>query len=65
MAQEKVTREELLAMKIGETCVFTLVNKTKLQSVASTLTQLKNEEKGEWTHHKDYVSSTIEVTRVK
>jgi hypothetical protein len=65
MAQEKVTREELLAMHIGQTRIFTLIDKTKLQSVASTLTQLKNEDKGEWTHRKDYDASAVSVTRIK
>lgn len=65
MAQEKVTREELIAMHIGQTRIFTLIDKTKLQSVATTLTQLKNEGKGEWTHKKDYEASAVSVTRTK
>ena len=65
MAQEKVTREELIAMHIGQTRIFTLLDKTKLQSVAATLTQLKNEDKGEWTHRKDYRACAVSVTRVK
>ena len=65
MAQEKVTREELLGMHIGQARIFTLNDKTKLQSVASTLTQLKNEGKGKWTHRKDYEAVAVSVTRVK
>ena len=65
MAQEKVTREELLGMHIGQARIFTLIDKSKLQSVATTLTQLKNEGKGEWTHRKDYKASAVSVTRVK
>ena len=65
MAQEKVTRKELLAMHIGQTRIVTLTDKTKMQSVASTLTQLKNEDKGEWTHRKDYEASAVSVTRIK
>lgn len=65
MTQEKVTREELIAMHIGQTRIFTLIDKTKLQSVATTLTQLKNEGKGEWTHKKDYEASAVSVTRMK
>lgn len=45
MAQEKVTRNELLEMHIGQTRIFTLMEETKLQSVATTLNQLKNEKK--------------------
>ncbi len=65
MTQEKVTREELMSMKIGQTRIFTLSDKTKLQSIATTLTQLKKEDKGEWTHRKDYEASAISVTRLK
>ena len=65
MAQEKVTREELIGMHIGQTRIFTLLDKTKLQSVAATLTQLKNEDKGVWTHKKDYGACAVSVTRVK
>ena len=64
MAQEKVTRVELLGMHIGQTRIFTLANKKKLQSVATTLTQLKNEDMGKWTH-KDYKASAVSVTRIR
>ena len=65
MAQEKVTRDELVGMHIGQTHIFTLTNPTKLQSVATTLNQLKNERKGEWTHKKDYDACAVSVTRIK
>jgi hypothetical protein len=65
MVQEKVTREELTDMHIGQTRIFTLNNPTKLQSVATTLNQLKNERKGEWTHKKDYDACAVSVTRIK
>lgn len=65
MAQEKVTHEELERMHIGQTRIFTLNKRSKLQSVATTLTQLKNERRGEWTHKKDYDACAVSVTRVK
>lgn len=65
MTQEKVSREELERMHIGQTRIFTLNDRSKLQSVASTLTQLKNERRGEWTHKKDYEACAVSVTRVK
>lgn len=65
MEQEKVTRAELLEMHIGQTRIFTLTNPTKLQSVASTCNQMKNERKGEWTIKRDYSSCSISVTRIK
>lgn len=65
MAQEKVTRKELIEMHVGQTRIFSLTNPTKLQSVATILNQLKNERKGMWTHRKDYDACAISVTRVK
>lgn len=65
MAQEKVTRKELIDMHIGQTRIFTLMEETKLQSVATTCNQLKNEKKGEWTIKRDYSACSISVTRIK
>ena len=65
MAQEKVSREELMEMHIGQTRIFTLTNPTKLQSAATQCNQLKNEVKGEWTIKRDYKACSISITRVK
>lgn len=65
MAQEKVSRIELLEMHIGQTRIFTLTNPTKLQSVATVCNHLKNEQKGEWTVRKDYKSLSVSITRTK
>lgn len=62
--QEKVTRKELLEMKVGEEKTFCLSDKTKLQSAASTMNQLKNEGKGEWKHTKNYEEVSIAITRM-
>jgi hypothetical protein len=65
MKQEKVTRKELLAMEIGATSTFFLIKPEKLQSVASTCSQLKNEGKGEWSVDKDYEHTAVKVTRIR
>jgi hypothetical protein len=65
MKQEKVKRKELLAMEIGATSTFFLIKAEKLQSVASTCSQLKNEGKGEWSVIKDYENTAVSVTRIK
>jgi hypothetical protein len=65
MVQEKVTRKELEEMRVGSTRVFQLNEPTKLQSVATTCTQLKNERRGEWKVGKDYESVSVSVTRLK
>lgn len=65
MTQDKVSRKELLDMRVGTTRVFNLTEKSKLQSVASTLTQLKNLGLGEWSHGKDVENVAISVKRIK
>jgi hypothetical protein len=65
MAQEKITRSELLEMHIGQTRIFTLTNPTKLQSAATTCNQLKNEQKGEWSIKRDYSACSISITRTR
>lgn len=65
MSQEKVSKKELEEMRVGSTRIFTLTDPKKLQSVASTCTQMKNERRGEWTVRKDYDSLSVSVTRIK
>ena len=65
MAQTHVSREDLLSMRVGSTKVFNLTDKNKLQSAASTMTALKKEGKGEWSHGKDYENVAISVKRLK
>lgn len=65
MKQNHVSRKDLLDMRVGSTRVFWLTDKTKLQSAASTMSALKNEGKGEWSHGKDYKNCAISVKRLK
>jgi hypothetical protein len=65
MKQSHVSRKDLLGMRVGSTRVFWLTDKTKLQSAASTMSALKNEGKGEWSHGKDYENVAISVKRLK
>ena len=65
MAQEKVTRQELRDMHIGQTRIITLTEPKKVTSAKVTAQQLKDEKEGEWTHRKDYDACAVSVTRVK
>ena len=65
MAQNKVTRKELKDMRVGSTRIFLLTEPEKLQSVATTANQLKNEMAGEWSVRKDYEKVAVSVTRIK
>lgn len=65
MGQEKVTRKELRAMRIGQTRIFTLNNRKKVASARVTTSQLKNEEGFVFDVKPDYQASAISITRIK
>lgn len=63
MAQDKVTRQELRDMRIGQTRIFTLNDAKKVTSASVTCAQMKNEEGLEFTVKKDYETKSISITR--
>lgn len=63
--QEKVTRQEMRGMRVGQTRIFTLANKKKIMSVRVQANQLKNEEELKFEVKADYTASSVSVTRVK
>ena len=63
MTAETVTRDELLKMRIGATRIFFLGEPGKLRSAASTCTNLKNDQLGEWECNKDFKSMSVSITR--
>lgn len=65
MVQEKVTRDELREMRVGQTRIFQLVEAKKVTSASVTAQQLKNEEGLEFTVKKDYAAKSVSITRVK
>ena len=65
MAQEKVTRQELRDMHIGQTRIFTLFDRKKVTSARITAQQLKNEGDGEWIFKPDYEACAASITRIK
>ena len=65
MAQEKVTRQELRDMRIGQTRIFTLLDAKKVTSARVTCTQMKQEEGLEFTVKPDYQSKSVSITRIK
>ena len=65
MAQEKVTRQELRDMHIGQTRIFTLKEEKKISSAKVTAHQMKNEKEGEWLVKPDYDSCAVSITRLK
>jgi hypothetical protein len=65
MAQEYVSTQELMEIRVGGTRVFQLKDPKKMQSVASMCTRLKNEGRGDWTVRKDYESTSVSITRNK
>ena len=65
MAQEKVTRQELRDMHIGQTRIFTLMEEKKITSARVTAQQMKNEKEGEWLVKPDYDACAVSITRIK
>lgn len=65
MEQEKVTRQELRDMRIGQTRIFTLTDAKKVTSARVTCTQMKNEEGLEFTVRPDYQAKAVSITRTK
>ncbi len=65
MVQEKVTKEELREMRIGQTRIITLTDRRKLNSARVTAQHVKNEEGMEFTCKLDYEACAISITRTK
>ena len=65
MAQEKVTRQELREMHIGQTRIFTLNDRKQISSARVTATHLKHEEGLEFMVKPDGESSAVSITRIK
>lgn len=65
MAQEKVTRQELRDMHVGQTRIFNLKEEKKISSARVTAQQMKNEKEGEWLVKPDYEACAVSITRVK
>ena len=65
MEQEKVTRQELREMRIGQTRIFTLTDAKKVTSARVTCNQMKNEEGLEFTVRPDYQAKAVSITRTK
>ena len=65
MVQEKVTRQELREMHIGQTRIITLTDGKKIPSARKTCQQLKNEEGLEFMFKPDYEAKAVSITRTK
>ena len=63
--QEKVTRQELRDMRIGQTRIITLKDPKKVSAARVTCTQLKKEEKIEFLVKQDFETNSVSITRTK
>ena len=63
--QERVSRQELREMRVGQTRIFTLADKKKIQSARVQAQQLKNEEELDFEVKADYTSVSVSITRTK
>lgn len=65
MVQEKVTRQELRALHIGQTRIFTLTERKKVTSACVTAQQLRKEEELGFVIKPDYEAKSVSITRTK
>lgn len=65
MVQEKVTRQELRDMRIGQTRIITLNDPKKIPSARITCHQMKQEEGLEFTFKPDFETKSVSITRIK
>lgn len=63
--QERVSRQDLRNMRVGQTRIFTLADKKKITSARVQANQLKNEEDLEFDVKPDFDASSVSITRVK
>ena len=64
MVQEKVTRNELREMHIGQTRIFQRSHARKVSSARVMCTQMKKEEGIEFVTKTDYEAKSISITRI-
>ena len=65
MTQERVSRQELRCMRIGQTRIFKLTDPKKVTSARVQANALKNEEGLEFEVKADYAMSSVSITRKK
>lgn len=65
MAQERVTRQEMREMRVGQTRIFTLTDRKKVTSARVQANALKNEEGLDFMVKCDYQSASVSITRTK
>ena len=64
-AREKVTRDSLRDMRVGETRIFDLPELRLINSARVTCNQLKNQEGLRFTVHPDYQAQAVSITRLQ
>ena len=63
--QERVTRQDLRNMRVGQTRIFMLADKKKITSARVQANQLKQEEDLEFDVKPDFNASSVSITRLK
>ena len=65
MVQEKVTRQELREMHIGQTRIISFYLKKKIESARQTVRQVSRDDDLEFTFKPDYEAKAVSITRTK
>jgi hypothetical protein len=64
MAQERVTRDEMRGLHIGQTRIFTLTDRKKIASARVQAAQLGQEEGMKFSVKPDWEASAVSITRL-
>ena len=64
MTQERVSREELRCLHIGQTRIFHLTDRKKIASARVQATQLGQEEGMKFSVRPDWEASAVSITRI-
>jgi hypothetical protein len=65
MTQEKVTRQELRELHVGQTRIFVLNERKKIKSALVTCDYLKHAEDLVFMAKPDWAASAVSITRMK
>lgn len=63
--QERVSRDDVRDMRVGQTRIFTLADRKKITSATQNIYQLQRESGLRFRIKPDYDASSVSITRIK
>lgn len=65
MIQETVSKKELRGMRVGQSRIFTLTDKKRINSVKVQVYDVEKDEDKDFVVRTDYDASSVCITRIK